>query len=28
MMPNTPMAHVMIPVPGYYVYQPESNPKN
>ena len=28
MMPNTPIAHVMIPLTGYYVYQPESNPKN
>ena len=28
MMPNTPIAHLMIPLPGYYVYQPESNPKN
>ena len=28
MMPNTPIAHVMIPLSGYYVYQPESNPKN
>jgi hypothetical protein len=28
MMPNTPMAHVMIPLTGYYIYQPESNPKN
>ena len=28
MMPNTPVAHLMIPLPGYYIYQPESNPKN
>ena len=28
MMPNTPIAHLMIPLPGYYIYQPESNPKN
>ena len=28
MMPNTPIAHLMIPLTGYYVYQPESNPKN
>ena len=28
MMPNTPIAHLMIPLPGNYIYQQESNPKN
>jgi len=27
MFPGTPYAHLMIPVPGYYQYQPESAPK-
>ena len=27
MFPGTPYAHLMIPVPGYYQYQPESSPK-
>ena len=27
MFANTPYAHLMIPVPGYYQYQPESAPK-
>jgi len=28
MMPGTDYAHLMIPVQGYYKYQPESKPKN
>ena len=27
MFPGTPYAHLMIPVPGYYQYQPESAPQ-
>ena len=27
MFPGTPYAHLMIPVAGYYKYQPESRPK-
>ena len=27
MMPGTDYAHLMIPVQGYYKYQPESKPK-
>ena len=27
MFPNTPYAHLMIPVAGYYQYQPESRPR-
>ena len=26
MMPGTDYAHLMIPLPGYYQYQPESKP--